>query len=366
MTTTVTTRLRILVSACAFLSVAACAGPVTAPPTSSNAEIRQETMKQQSLLLERHVADSDRIFRIAYPLMVANAEFCRPRTSPTVGSTVWSAAGLSGNTGAMARQVYGLGNNLTIRDVAPNSPTARAGLRRGDVLIALNGQNIPANAQGAKVAENIVLQTGLRPIDVVYERGGNVNTTVIQPVEGCNYPVALDSNSNDINAYADGQKIVIARGIVRFAENDNEVAMVIAHELGHSAMRHVDKMRQNASVGMLGGLAIDSLLGAAGVSTGGVASQMGGQAAIQQHSVGFEQEADYVGMYFMERAGYNAANVANFWRRMGAENARGITQRTSHPTSVERFLAIERTYAEIQNKKRSGQQLIPNMQQRRR
>lgn len=358
-------RLRVLLSACAFMSLAACAGPVTAPPSSSRVEIQQETLKQQSMLFERHVADSGRVFRISYPLSVANAEFCRPRTSPTVGASVWSAAGLTGNTRAIAQQMYGLNNNLSIRDIAPNSPASRAGLRPGDKLIALNGQNIPATAQGGKVAENIVLRTGLRPIDVVYERGGNVFTTVIQPVEGCNYPVTVDSNSNDINAYADGQKIVIARGIIRFAENDNELAMVIAHELGHSALRHVDKMRQNASVGTLGGLAIDSLLGAAGVSTGGVATQMGGQMALQQYSVPFEQEADYVGMYFMERAGYNTANVANFWRRMGAENARGITQRSSHPTSVERFLAIERTYTEIQNKKRKGQNLAPNMQGRR-
>lgn len=349
---------------CAVLSMGACAGPVTAPPQSSRAEIQQETLKQQSLLFERHVADSGRVFRIAYPITVANAEFCRPRTTPTVGATVWNLDSLKGNMRTIAQQGYGLGPRLTIRDVAPNSPSAKAGLRTGDVLIAINGQNLPANANASKIAESMILQTGLRPVDIVYERGGRAASTVIQPLEGCNYPVVLDSNSNDINAYADGQKIVISRGILRFAENDNEVAMVIAHELGHSAMTHVDKMRQNASVGTIGGLAIDSLLGAAGVSTGGIATQMGGQMALQQYSVPFEQEADYVGMYFMERAGYSSAGVANFWRRMGAENAQSISTRTTHPTSVERFLAIERTHAEIQNKKRAGQTLVPNMQRR--
>jgi beta-barrel assembly-enhancing protease len=187
---------------------------------------------------------------------------------------------------------------------------------------------------------------------------------VLQPVEGCDYPVVLDNNSSAINAYADGKQIVVAKGIVRFAENDNELAMVIAHELGHSAMRHVDKIRQNASVGILGGFAVDALLGAAGVNTGGQAAQMGGNMAVMQYSIPFEQEADYVGMYFLERGGYSAANVANFWRRMGAENAQAISNRSTHPTSVERFLAIERTYAEISAKKRAGQALVPNMQKR--
>ncbi len=365
MTPTSPTSFRLFLSACALLTLAACAGPVTAPPQSSRTEIQQETLKQQSLVFERHVADSGRIFALAYPLMVANAEFCRPRVSPTVGATVWNIHGLKGNAQTIARQAYGLGPRLTLRDVVRNSPAARAGLRAGDVIVAINGQNLPANAQAAQIAETLVKQSGMRPVDIVFERNGRAQATVMQPVEGCNYPVILDSNSNDINAYADGQKIVISRGIVRFAENDNELAMVIAHELGHSALLHVNKMRQNATVGSLGGLAIDSLLAAAGVSTGGAATQMGGQMALQQYSVPFEQEADYVGMYFMERAGYNTANVANFWRRMGAENARSISTRTTHPTSVERFLAIERTYAEIQNKKRSGQQLIPNMQPKR-
>ncbi|MDY0008808.1 MAG: M48 family metallopeptidase [Bdellovibrionales bacterium] len=356
---------RMLMSACALLSLAACAGPVTAPPQSNRAEIQQETLKQQSLVFERHVTDSGRIFNLAYPILVANAEFCRPKTAPSVGATVWNVGSLKGASQTIARQAYNLGPRLTLRDVVRNGPAARAGLRSGDILIAINGQNLPANAQASTIAENLVKQSGLRPVEVVFERGGRAMSTVMQPVEGCNYPVILDSNSNDINAYADGQKIVISRGIVRFSENDNELALVIAHELGHNAMRHIDKMRQNATVGSIGGLAIDSLLAAAGVSTGGVATQMGGQMAIQQHSVAFEQEADYVGMYFMERAGFSAASVANFWRRMGAENARAINTRTSHPTSVERFLAIERTYAEIQSKKRNGQALVPNMQQRR-
>lgn len=357
--------LRFALPFCALAFMSACAGPVTAPPQSSRAEIQQETMKQQSMLFERHIADSGRVFAISYPISVANAEFCRPRTAPTVGATVWSLHSLKGNMQTIARQTYGLGPRLTLRDVVRNGPAAKAGMRTGDILVAINGQNIPQNANASQIAENLIKQSGLRPAEVVFERGGRAMSTVIQPVEGCNYPVILDSNSNDINAYADGQKIVISRGILRFAENDNEVAMVVAHELGHSAMRHVDKMRQNAAVGSLGGLAIDSLLAAAGIGTGGAATQMGGQMAIMQHSVAFEQEADYVGMYFMERAGYSAANVANFWRRMGAENARSINTRTTHPTSVERFLAIERTYAEIQNKKRAGQPLVPNMQQRR-
>ncbi len=113
--------------------------------------------------------------------------------------------------------------------------------------------------------------------------------------------------------------------------------------------------------GSLGGLLIDSLFAAGGVSTGGQFSNMGASIGASSNSIAFEQEADYVGMYFMERAGYSAANVAQFWRRMAAETAQDVTARTSHPTSPERFLAIEATYKEIIQKKATGKKIAPTL-----
>lgn len=364
--TSFSTRLRFFLSACAVLTLSACAGPITAAPQASRADIQREQQFQQNLVFERVVEDQKKLFDLSYPILKANAEFCRPKTAPMMGMTAWNLASLSNRQWqAAAQNLYGLTNRLTVRSVARNSPAARAGLRSGDIIVAINGATLPQGTHALKTADTIVKQSGMRQLEIVYERGGRAVSTTLQPVEGCDYPVVLDSNSNDINAYADGKRIVVSKGIMRFAENDNEMALVIAHELGHSAMRHVDKIRQNATVGTLGGLAVDSLLAAAGISTGGRVASLGGQAAILQYSVPFEQEADYVGMYFMERAGYSAASVGQFWRRMGAENAQSITRRSTHPTSVERFLAIERTYNEIQNKKKRGQPLVPNLQQKR-
>lgn len=181
-----------------------------------------------------------------------------------------------------------------------------------------------------------------------------------QKVWICNYPVVVNKADKEINAHTDGEKIIISQAMLNFVNTNNELALVVGHELAHAALNHVGKLTQNAALGQIGGFAVDQLLASAGVSTGGQFSSLGGGIAQQRYSVPFEQEADYVGMYFMARAGFDTSGVAQFWRRMAANDARTISQRSSHPTSPERFIAIDRTHKEIAAKKAAGQPLTPN------
>ncbi len=344
-----------------ILSLSACAGPITMAPQASSPDIARETLWQQQLVYQKYIEDQDRLFNISFPLKAANADFCGPKRAPLLGMSAWNIYSVGKTYREAAFSIYNLKDRLAVQSVAKRSPAARAGIQSGDILISVNGQSIPSGATALKDADRLFDMAGYRPSDVMIERNGNLMSKVVTPTEGCDFPVILDNKSAEINAYADGSKIVVSKGILRFTENDNELALVIAHELGHSALSHVNKMKQNAAAGMLGGLAIDSIFAAAGVGTGGQFSQMGGQMGVSHYSVAFEQEADYVGMYFMERAGYDSSGAANFWRRMAAEGATSVNRRTSHPASPERFLAIERAHDEIRVKKARKQPLVPNL-----
>ena len=74
----------------------------------------------------------------------------------------------------------------------------------------------------------------------------------------------------------------------------------------------------------------------------------------------FESEADYVGMYYLNRAGYSDDNVEDFWRRLSTINPKSITHAKTHPTLPDRYLRIAATREEIRQKKASGEDLIPN------
>ncbi|MFH1158752.1 MAG: M48 family metallopeptidase [Pseudomonadota bacterium] len=344
-----------------LLFLTACAAPATMSPQSTSLEIRQEALHEKELAYKKIITDQDRIFNISFPLMAANAGFCGGRTAPAFGLTAWNRASVNPDYSQAVATLYNLHARLAVQHVADKSPAAKAGIHSGDFIVAISGRSLPHGQPARKTAYELLHLAGYNPVDILLERKGKPIKAVVRPVKVCDYPVQLDYSNNDINAFTDGKRIVVSKGIVRFAENDAELALVIAHELSHNAMGHIDKRMQNTMTGVIAGLAIDSLLTAAGVNSGGEFSKAGEDIGSQSYSVEFEQEADYVGMYFMERAGYSTKGVADFWRREASEMPGSVSTRSSHPTTPERFLAIERTHREIAAKKDRDEELVPNL-----
>ncbi len=67
----------------------------------------------------------------------------------------------------------------------------------------------------------------------------------------CQWDVQYSSDS-EFNAYASGESdSVINNGIISVARNDDELALVIAHEMSHHIADHLSEMQQNAAVGAL-------------------------------------------------------------------------------------------------------------------
>jgi predicted Zn-dependent protease len=178
--------------------------------------------------------------------------------------------------------------------------------------------------------------------------------------DACGYDVYVQ-DSPEVNASADGKEIFVMRGVVEFVENDSELALVIAHELAHNTMGHLVKQSQNRAIGMLAGATLDVAAAAAHANTQGYFTKLGAKVGGGAYSQEFEAEADYVGMYYMARAGYPMAGVEGFWRRMAAENPKQITMGLDHPSSAARFVAIAETRAEIEAKQRASLPLEPNL-----
>jgi len=151
-------------------------------------------------------------------------------------------------------------------------------------------------------------------------------------------------NDKSINAFAlPGGPVFVNIGSIQAADNEAELAGVIAHEMGHVYMRHGAMMASNQ---LKASMALGVLGAIVGRGVGGQLAQMGGQlfasGALLHNSRTAESEADAVGARIMYLAGYNPRSLAEFFRKLEQEGgARGPQMLSDHPDPGNRAQAID-------------------------
>ncbi len=154
----------------------------------------------------------------------------------------------------------------------------------------------------------------------------------------------------EVNAFAlPGGYVFVYTGLIKMADEEDEFAGALAHEIAHVAARH---MTRNATKGELAQIGTIPL----GIALGG----WGGYAASQAAGVGIpmsllrfarkdETEADYLGVQYMYAAGYDPNGAVSIFEKLEAleRNAPGAISRlfATHPMDADR---IAKTQEEIQ------------------
>ena len=329
--------------------------------TGTPADVARESAKQITYSLENHWTRQTRLAGLARPLLAANTDLCGKDTIKAYGFNWLTLVDIPVQNRHVVERFIGISDHPFINIVTPGSAAEKAGLRRGDILLAINGDPVPAG-EGRGYNSRKTIRAMLdeassmdATVTIKYLRGEfEEREALIDPVTQCKYGIILVKDDM-VNAFADGDNIYVTTGMYRFAETGKELQTVIAHELAHNSEGHVAKKVGNYLLGSI----IDVAIAA---STGIYTSGLFGNATSMIFSQNFEREADYIGMYMMERADIDSRESANLWRRMAAENRTpGIFNFVrTHPTTAERFTNLDATYKEIQEKRRSGQPLNPN------
>jgi Zn-dependent protease with chaperone function len=342
--------------------LAACAAPTTRPIEIDKAAEQAEAQLQRELAFEGFLEDELRIKRVAQPILESATDLCKDKTRYDSGATFTSAGGYGKDFEPVVTKYLGIsGHELGLLHVIPGSPADKAGLKRGDRLVSINGFAIPntkeAGAELGKRAQEWLKKPDPLITAVARKTGSGVETVQasVTPVKACDFPAFLVMQES-LNAYADGKAIAIFRGMLRFA-NDAELALVIGHELAHNFLGHIEAGQRN---NVLGSIA-EIIAASRGIPTQGAL----GSAIALAYSPAFEAEADYVGLYVLARASIPIQDAPKFWRRMAAANPTGISQRgmiASHPATSARFVALEKTVKEIEAKRAAGQPLNPEFQ----
>jgi len=175
-----------------------------------------------------------------------------------------------------------------------------------------------------------------------------------QQYRGVRWETAVFAD-NEPNAFAlPGGKVGVNSGIFTVAKNQDQLAAVIGHEIGHVISRHHEE-RITRQMGAQTGLSVlGALAGAAyGDTAASAVNQIGGMGAqaafLLPGSRTQESEADVVGQRLMASAGFDPSQAVNLWQNMMAASGNRSPQWLStHPDPANRIRELQRDVASLQ------------------
>jgi len=154
-------------------------------------------------------------------------------------------------------------------------------------------------------------------------------------------------DTDEINAFAlPGGYFYVNSGLILAADNEAELAGVMAHEIGHVAACHVARQQTRGNMVNLASIALIFVPGGWGVYEAEQAALgIGVPVAFMKFSRSFEAQADFLGMEYMYKAGYDPQAFISFFEKIEAQEKKkpGTLAKAfaSHPMTPDRVAAAQ-------------------------
>ena len=241
-----------------------------------------------------------RVATVTYRLALAGRGLC-PRPYPLTGLLFHHLAEYERGDRPLMIRRHGLDRGPGVLGTVAGSPAAKAGLIAGDVLISVSNQPFPSPLGAAAERDRkkwrpmleraeAQLEEALArgPAELVVLRGGRTLRLILDSLPACPARVRL-ARSTQVNAFASERSVVMTTSMLNFIRSDDELAVVLGHELSHVILSHPATRDE------------DGILASLGIKANAIWRR--------------EEQADRLGLRLMSAAGYRLSAAIPFWRR---------------------------------------------------
>lgn len=206
----------------------------------------------------------------------------------------------------------------------PGGPAERAGIKLYDIALEAPPEKIQPD-------ENVLVKLEDRTVEFPAEKVGvKVNKVAVV-------------SANEINAYVDTSKnLYITNNLLKFVSDDNQLAIILGHELAHIERGHVEKRMGTVLLVSILAIAAEAVI--TGGRGSGDLSNLVTQIIVSKFSRDQEREADYFGLKYAHLAGCDIEKGADVWLDLGGSAPASLTKNllSSHPPSSERLARLRR------------------------
>lgn len=237
-------------------------------------------------------------------------------------------------------------------NVVPNAGAGRTALKPGwNMFSAAQDVELGQQASG-QVAQQVLMLNDQR----VDRYLNNLGQRLTANAPGFKFPYEFKTvNDRGINAFAlPGGHIYINRGVIEAADNESQLAGVMAHEAAHVALRHGTNQASKASAAQMPLAILGGLMG--NNSTAGALAQLGAgftvNSILLKYSRDAESQADLMGTQILFDSGLDPRAMGQFFQKI--EGGSGNAFFSDHPNPENRIATANAEVARLGNSQRTS------------
>ena len=322
---------------------------VTRPPKVAAAPAGASA--SEVLALRSLIEQQQRLITVAAPLLIGNAALCK-RHVRNVPAFVVKTRHSYPDELAGAASLAGLGEQPQVMLLFPASGAAASGLQQGDILQAVGDVRIapgPNAERDAQKALDAAALKGRSPLHLSIRRAGAAMTVNLGLTRTCAFSIEL-GNTDIVNSYTDGRRVMLTRGMLDALRSDQELAYVLAKEIAQAALVRTAPSGMRAM--------IDRLALAAPQASANASPRM---PAIAPYVPVTDATADKLALFMLVRAGVDIDEAPAFWQRLARQHPATIAHGHTalHPSTSYRVSVIRAVTASIKQRQLNDLPLVP-------
>lgn len=179
---------------------------------------------------------------------------------------------------------------------------------------------------------------------------------MLSTISGYEWEFSLTHDST-ANAFCmPGGKVVVYDGLLPFTKSEDELAVVVGHEIAHAVAKHSNERISQEMLLSMGSQTLSNILSSKsetaqlwGETIFGLGANYGVMLPFSRKQ---EYEADKLGLIFMTMAGYNPSVAVSFWEAMSTGAVSMPEFMSTHPSDANRIAKIKELLPELEQYKK--------------